>query len=310
MDKKRKLNRFEMLLRGDNLLLELERVMYCEEFDDESRREEILGEMPDVSKFHEDCRRGKSRRCASGVPAELVSLYGQGVMSREQEHHEFRKYNFYKYLALQVLREGGSDISMVGQLEVRRLVSKALEVKKFLISSNLRLAVDVAKKFAYGTNQQSRLWDLFAECSYGIMRCVICFDYTRGIKFGTYATWGCRANLGRETWEHKHHQRCYVSGLDKEDYDIGREDDSDYEINDYNDRVRDVVKNLLGKIDKRNGEVISRYMLDGDEPTLEQLGKEFGVTKERIRQLKTAGMKKLREIIVREGIELGDLVLA
>lgn len=307
MDKKRELGSFEVLLKGENLLSELERVMYCKEFDDESKHEEILGEMPNIEKFREDCRRGQRRR-NSDVPAELSALYGQGVMSREQEYHEFRKYNFLKYLALRVLEEGGNNISLVGQLEVRRLVREALEVKKFLISSNLRLAVDVAKKYAFGTNQQSRLWDLFAECSYGIMRCVICFDYTRGIKFGTYATWGCRANLGRETWEHREHQRRYVSGLDSEDYDIGREYGSDYEASDYKNRMREVVKNLLSKIDKRDGDIISRYMLDGDEPTLEQLGKEFGVTKERIRQLKTAGMKKLREIIVREGIELDGLV--
>jgi hypothetical protein len=99
MDKDRELNSFEVMLKGDNLLFELERVMYCDDFDDESKVSEILGEMPDMEGFQKECRRGRLR-VSSDVPAELASLYGQGVLSREQEHHEFRKYNFLKYMAI------------------------------------------------------------------------------------------------------------------------------------------------------------------------------------------------------------------
>jgi RNA polymerase sigma factor (sigma-70 family) len=173
----------------------------------------------------------------------------------------------------------------------------------------LRLAVDVAKKYAYGTNQQSRLWDLFADCCYSIMRCVICFDFTLGNKFGTYATWGLRANLGRETFEHRQHQNRYVSGLDSEDYDFGREE-TYFEESDRKEVIRELVKKLLNKLDSRKGKIIKRYVLGNDRPTLEELGKEFGVTKERIRQIKSAGIKELRELVIREGIDLGDLVLA
>jgi RNA polymerase sigma factor (sigma-70 family) len=291
------------VLEEKHLLHELNRVIYHEDFDDDLMHEHIMAPMPNMDKFKKEQAAGKLKKNLN-VPAAMASLYGEAVMTREQEFHQFRKYNYLKYRALKLLKK---DVSAIAQLEILRFLNEALEVKHFLVRSNMRLALDAAKKFAHGTGQVPRLWELFSECSLSLIRCVNYFDFTFGNKFGTYTTWALKANLGRETNEFRSHQKRYVSGVGYETFEKPIENDV---VGD-NDRQRflkTVVNDLLSHLSERSRVVICRYLLSVDSPTLDELGDEFGITKERIRQIKVNSIKKMRAVVERGGVSLNGFL--
>jgi len=138
------------------------------------------------------------------------------------------------------------------------------------------------------------------------MRAVEKFDYGRGNKFSTYATWAIMKNFARSIPDEKHHRERYVTGHEEmfESRPDSRTDEQ--EALAQADMARDRVTKLLEGLDPRTREVIRmRNGLDGNaEMTLEQIGQHFGITKERVRQINVRGMKQLRDRAHQAKVEL------
>ena len=245
---------------------------------------------------------------------------------------------------------GGLDVDEARRLQA--LADDGDDAKSSLIQANLRLVVSIAKRYV-GRGMQ--LLDLIQEGNMGLMRAVEKFDYTKGFKFSTYATWWIRQAITRsiadqartiripvhmvESINRVHRvQRQLVQQLERDptidelaeevgmtpervreiqrisldllslDAPVGEEDDSylaDFIKDDGAEEPDDVatrqmlqneVRNVLGELNEREKDVvIMRFGLDDEQPrTLEEVGKHFGVTRERIRQIESKTLAKLR----------------
>jgi RNA polymerase primary sigma factor len=254
------------------------------------------------------------------------------------------------------LYEIGRIPLLTGEEEVilaKRMEKGEREAQQLLITANLRLVVSIAKKYS---KSGLELLDLIQEGNVGLMRAVEKFDYRKGFKFSTYATWWIRqaitraiadqartirvpvhmietinkfnkvsnilaTKLGRQATDEEIAQEMDIEVTKVGDIrkikqnptslatPIGEEKDSklqdiipddwsqtpeEYATAEY---LRNQLKDILDTLQDRERRVLSlRFGLDdGVSRTLEEVGKEFGVTRERIRQIEAKALKKLKE---------------
>jgi len=276
--------------------------MYHESFDEPGAEEEILGPAP------ESPQRNRLPKAPSGLPPYLASLYQYPLLTREQEAYYFRKMNYLKYKASQLLEKLNPSRPGKRRLEeIETLLHQADEVKNLLIRRNLRLVVSIAKKFV---RDGMNFFAMVSDGNVSLMRAIEKFDFSRGFKFSTYATWAIRRNFARSIPSEQKYRTRYRTGTDELFSEHRHEGTSLYKQEQTNRQHRDVLKLMLKELTRRDREIIkSRFGLrKGAEPqTLEQVGQEFGVSKERIRQIEGRALRKLREFAEEEQLDIPEL---
>jgi RNA polymerase sigma factor (sigma-70 family) len=260
----------------------------------------ILGPVPEPA----DGKPPRRPKAPKGLPPYLSSLYEVPLLDREQEMHLFRKMNYLKKLAhdrrnkVEPSRAKTSDLD-----EIERLQEEALAVKNQIIRSNLRLVVSIAKRHVGPSNN---FFELVSDGNMSLIRAVEKFDFSRGNKFSTYASWAIMKNFARTIPEENYRRDRFVTGHEEmfEAAADNRTDEHEYES--ALKRMQEAVKGMLGRLDERERKIIiSRFGLGGaSEQTLEQLGRELGITKERVRQIESRAQDKLRKIANEEKLDL------
>jgi RNA polymerase sigma factor (sigma-70 family) len=246
----------------------------------------------------------KKPRLPGGLPPYLASLYEVPLLTRNQEAHLFRKMNYLKYKATKLrakLQPARPRRHLMDQIE--RLYDEAVSTKNQIIRANLRLVVSIAKRHV-GPSQN--FFELVSDGNMSLMRAVEKFDYARGNKFSTYASWAVMKNFARTIPdEHRLHDHFRTSHAEMfaatEDQ---RTDQVELEVA-QNQREAKVAK-MLDCLDEREQKIIVRRfgLRHGEELTLKQVGAELGVTKERIRQIEARALSKLRKAAEEEKVEL------
>ena len=261
-------------------------------FDDPKAAAEILAEMPEPP----GGKAPRKVRAPEGLPPYLADLYEASLLTREQEAHLFRKMNYLKTQAIKLREKIDPAKVRASDLDkVERFMDQALAVKNLIIRANLRLVVSIAKKHV---GQANDFFELVSDGNMALIRAVEKFDFSRGNKFSTYASWAIMNRFARAIPEENHRRDRFVTGHEMLFEGAADTRSDEHEVEFAIRRVRETVGGMLSKLDARERRVLeSRYGLGGaTEQTLEQLGRELGITKERVRQIESRAQLKLRKI--------------
>ncbi len=269
----------------------------------EKQEREVLGPMPPNQQTT------RKSKLPSGLPPYLASLYEVPLLTREQEAHLFRKMNYLKYKAAKLREELQPSRPKAALMEqIEKLYAAAVATKNEIIRANLRLVVSIAKRHV---GSADNFFELVSDGNMSLIRAVEKFDYARGNKFSTYASWAIMKNFARTIPdEHRHRDRFRTSHTE---VFVATEDErsDQYEQESSQLQRESQVERILDRLDDREQKIIvSRFGLErGEEPrTLKQVGAELGVTKERIRQIEARALNKLRKAAQEDRIEIPDLV--
>ncbi len=215
--------------------------------------------------------------------------------------------NYLKHCASKLLKQLDVHMPKIGLMdEIEKLYDQSVEVKNQIVQCNLRLVVSIAKRHVGGSDD---FFSLISDGNMSLIRAVEKFDFARGNKFSTYATWAIMKNFARSIPdEFRHRDRFRTTG---EEIFMAHEDQrADHFAAELDQKTRqDQINKILEKLDDREQQIIiRRYGLDhGQEPlTLKEVGESLGVTKERIRQLEARALSKLRLAAKSEHIDLPD----
>ena len=291
-------------MRATQLLRRPITYMHNTEFDLPNAEEVVFGGVGDDDRAGLDHRTSGVPKAPPGLPPYLRALYDVPLLKREQECDLFRRYNYLKYRADQ--RRQQIDVNRIRTRllkQVEALLLRANVVKNRIIRANLRLVVSIAKKHVAGPQS---LFELISDGNVSLMQAVEKFDYGRGNRFSTYASWAIMRNFARSVPRERYLLDRFATGHE-EVLDIAAALRS-YDPNDLNvAELRESIDAVLAQLSPRERAIlIDHYGLGsaGTIRTFDQLGRRMGISKERVRQIEIQALRKLRRILYPQKADL------
>ncbi|MFP4649105.1 MAG: RNA polymerase sigma factor RpoD [Halorhodospira sp.] len=304
----------------------------------------------------------KSFQGREADPSWLEELLAEGGELAERLQPQAQTIRLAQEELKEIADKNGLSVAEIKEINRRMSIgeAKARRAKKEMVEANLRLVISIAKKY---TNRGLQFLDLIQEGNIGLMKAVDKFEYRRGYKFSTYATWWIRQAITRSIADQARTIRIPVHMIETINklnrvsrqmlQEMGREatpeelaermempedkvrkvlkiakepismetpigDDEDSHLGDFiedtsvtspvdsatSEGLRESVREVLSGLTPREAKVLRmRFGIDmNTDHTLEEVGKQFDVTRERIRQIEAKALRKLRHPTRSEGL--------
>jgi RNA polymerase primary sigma factor len=245
---------------------------------------------------------------ARGLSPYLASLYETRLLSKDEEQFYFRRMNWLKFRAATARGRLDRRRASLRQIEqIEGWLAEAEAVKGILITSNLRLVVSIAKKFVDPANSFE---ELVSEGNVALMRAVEKFSFALGNRFSTYATYAIQRHFFRLSQKGRRFRSRFVTDDEALRGRACEEPVGDRCSAAQIDTLKSLFSRFLEGLEGREKQiVVARFGFDGlPARTFRELGAEMGVCKERIRQIQTRAMEKLRQMAAEARLEqtVGD----
>jgi RNA polymerase sigma factor (sigma-70 family) len=232
-----------------------------------------------------------------GTPPYLAALYSIPLLTRDKERYLFRKMNFLKYRAGQLQRQFDPMRPHVEQFDqITQHLAEALCIRNQIISANLRLVVSIAKPLVDFANEFD---EIISDGNVPLIRAVELFDFERGTRFGTYATWAVRNCLYRTTMRNRRHRRRFHTAADATRESLADHRTSIRASESYHRDMRQALGRMLERLDSRDQTIVSaRFGLDGDRrpQKFREIAEKLNLSTERVRQLMARSLGRLSEM--------------
>ena len=243
-----------------------------------------------------------------GLTPYLASLYQNRLLSKAEEQFYFRRMNWLKFRAATTRGRLDRRRATLRQIEqVEGWLTEAETVKAILITSNLRLVVSIAKKFV---DPSWTFDELVSEGNVALMRSVEKFNFALGNRFSTYATYAIQRHFFRLSHRGRQFRKRFVADDEALRDRAESAPTSEYCSAEQIEMLKGLFGQFLGDLEPRERKiVVARFGFDGKPPrTFRELGSQMGVCKERIRQIQTRAMEKLRAMATEARLEqtVGD----
>lgn len=267
-----------------------------------SASRKILGEAIDLEFVPEIFSQG-----AMKLPTHLARLCDSPLLTNEEEQAFFRRMNYLLFRA-SMLRDRlpAKRPNALKMQEVEQLLNEANRVKNRIVAANIRLVISIVKQL---TSTPSAFDEMLSDGLLAMIRAVEKFDFDRGFRFSTYATMVIRRQLYRSMKNDHRDKTRYPNG---EASLLAEHPENEIEPRiGYNGwiQLNESLQKMIAQLDDREQLIIRArfgFDTDGKKQTLQSLAKEFGVCKERVRQLEKRAMTKLRSFA--DGFDLEPLV--
>jgi len=238
----------------------------------------------------------------------LASLYQTRLLTKDEEQYYFRRMNWLKFRA--AAARGRLDRSRASLRQIEEIegwLAEAETVKSIIITANLRLVVSIAKKFVDASNSFD---DLVSDGNLALMRAVEKFNFALGNRFSTYATYAIQRHFFRMSHRGRQQRTRFVAGDEALKDRASDSAPTEYCSAEQIGLLKHLFSGFLRELEPRERQiVVARFGFDGRPPrTFRELGTSLGVCKERIRQIQTRAMDKLRSLAAEARLEqtVGD----
>ena len=238
------------------------------------------------------------------VPSYLTDLCKVPLLGKEEEPDLFRRYNYLKYRLYRVWQDTApSQLTPAILEDMRWLRNESTELRNRILEANLRLVIRMAYKHV---GPLANVNELISDGNVSLMQAVEKFDYAKGFRFSTYASWAILKNFAKSIPEDNYRGEKFMTGqcdlLDAvpDSKDQLARDEAAVSL-------RSAINRVLGKLNARERQIVaSRFGIGQTDhaQTLGEVGEDMHVTRERIRQIEARAIEKMRSMLKKETIEL------
>lgn len=247
-----------------------------------------------------DNKRKPRVKPSKDLPSYFAKLYETPLLTPQEEHDLFWAMNFLKYRAN--LLKVSLDVNKPDKhlmIEIQKCLNRAEQLRDRIVQANLRLVVSLARKFC---DHYSTFEELVSDGNVTLMNAAEKFDCARGFRFSTYATHATQRDYYRQIQKRRKNAQRIAGNQNEFLGDIEQEnEEEEVPMKTQVLLFQKVMEIFAHELDEREQHIVcARFGINEQESgqTLQSVGGQLGISKERVRQLQISAVEKLQEVLL------------